>query len=161
MYFPFKPVRLFHVVSYPLRSVLGLSFGTLFSYVVRPFFGSVSAFVSVSVSVSNSFSVSFSIPVSVSFAVSGSALLAQSRSGSRSQTELAITRVDDFACLACCVVYSIAQLLQIGQLATCSSQLATASIIIQIYKKTIKNKFLEHKSTKLISFQLKLHAGSG
>jgi len=38
-------------------------------------------------------------------------------------------------------------------------QLATASIIIQIYKKTIKNKFLEHKSTKLISFQLKLHAG--
>lgn len=159
MYFPFKPVRLFHVVSYPLRSVLGLSFGTLFSYVVRPFFGSVSAFVSVSVS--NSFSVSVSIPVSVSFGVSGSALLAQSRSGSRSQTELAITRVDDFACLACCVVYSIAQLLQIGQLATCSSQLATASIIIQIYKKTIKNKFLEHKSTKLISFQLKLHAGSG
>lgn len=159
MYFPFKPVRLFHVVSYPLRSVLGLSFGTLFSYVVRPFFGSVSAFVSVSVS--NSFSVSVSIPVSVSFAVSGSALLAQSRSGSRSQTELAITRVDDFACLACCVVYSIAQLLQIEQLATCSSQLATASIIIQIYKKTIKNKFLEHKSTKLISFQLKLHAGSG
>lgn len=154
---------MFHVVSYPLGSVLALSFGTLFDYVARPFFAFVSAVVSVSLSVS--ISVSLSIAVSVSFAVSGSAVCSSvCRSGSRSQTELAITRVDDFALpLLAALFIQLRNCCRSGnlQLATCSAQLATASIIIQIYKKTIKNKFLEHKSTKLISFQLKLHAGSG